>query len=162
MAIEKITVSEALDRIHHRVLLLPLESLSIDAAIEGRILGAPIVAAADTPRFDCSAMDGFALCARETAEATHGVAITLRLTDDIPANLCPPPLAPGCAAPISTGARIPLGADAVVAKERCRRVGDFLEIEEPVMAGRNVRARGKTPWPARGLPKQEKGFLPKE
>ncbi|ROS75206.1 molybdopterin molybdochelatase [Curtobacterium sp. PhB130] len=68
----------------------------------GRAVGSPI----PLPPFDNSQMDGFAVRAADAGS-------TLRVVAPIPAGVVPAPLAPGSAAPIMTGARIPDGADAV-------------------------------------------------
>lgn len=71
-----------------------------------RVLAAPVVSPVPLPPFDNSQMDGFAV---RVADAGG----TVRVVEPIPAGVVPEPLAPGTAAPIMTGARIPTGADAV-------------------------------------------------
>lgn len=140
---EKISVSEALDRIERHVSPSAPLWIAIDAEAEGHILAAPVTAAADTPRFDCSAMDGFALSSRESHAATPSVPVLLDLAADIAAEAVPAALPPRTAAPISTGAAIPAGADVVVAKEYGRITGGKLKLTESAAAGRNVRRRGE-------------------
>lgn len=107
------------------------------------VLAQAVNAAADTPRFDCSAMDGFALASSETLAATGQCPGRFDLAADIPASNGRGMLCLGTAAPISTGAPIPAGADAVVAKERCRLADGKLVISEPVLPGLNVRREGE-------------------
>ncbi|MGN8051240.1 molybdopterin molybdotransferase MoeA [Curtobacterium sp. 22159] len=71
-----------------------------------RELGRAVVAPVPLPPFDNSQMDGFAVRTADAGTRVHVVA-------PIPAGVVPPPLDPGTAAPIMTGARIPDGADAV-------------------------------------------------
>ena len=84
-----------------------------DAAGAGRgyrLLARAVTSPVPLPAFDNSQMDGFAV---RSAEAGRAV----RVVDPIPAGVVPRPLAPGTAAPVMTGARIPDGADAVVQVE---------------------------------------------
>jgi len=60
----------------------------------------------------------------------------------IPAGVVPPPLEPGSAARIFTGAPVPPGADTVVMQERCEAQGDAVRVPGGLEAGDNVRPRG--------------------
>lgn len=93
------------------------ETVTIDTLADGagtgrghRVLAAAVTAPVPLPVFDNSQMDGFAVRAAESGRS-------VRVVDPIPAGAVPVPLAPGTAAPIMTGARIPEGADAVVPVE---------------------------------------------
>jgi molybdopterin molybdotransferase len=74
-----------------------------------RVLAADIIAPIDLPPFDNSQMDGYAVRAREV-----GTGATLAVAKRIPAGAAVGSLAAGTAAPIMTGAPIPVGADAVI------------------------------------------------
>jgi molybdenum cofactor synthesis domain-containing protein len=84
----------------------------LDLAVEaGAGHGYPVLARTawsptPLPAFDNSQMDGFAVRAADAGTV-------LRVVAPVPAGVVPPPLEPGTAAPIMTGARIPDGADAV-------------------------------------------------
>ncbi|MCJ1715750.1 gephyrin-like molybdotransferase Glp [Curtobacterium sp. VKM Ac-2922] len=71
-----------------------------------RVLGRAVRSPIPLPPFDNSQMDGFAVRAADAGA-------TLRVVAPIPAGAVPSDLQPGTAAPIMTGARIPVGADAV-------------------------------------------------
>lgn len=71
-----------------------------------RVLATTVTAPTPLPAFDNSQMDGFAVRAADAGTS-------VRVAAPIPAGVVPPPLEPGTAAPIMTGARIPDGADAV-------------------------------------------------
>ena len=121
---------------------LPVETVAIGAAL-GRIIGADVVAQADYPRFDCSAMDGFAVVAADVAEASPTKPVRLDLIGESRAGAAAPPVsAPGACA-ISTGAPIGQPFDAVVAKERVVRERSAILLTEPVGLGRNIRGRGE-------------------
>lgn len=121
---------------------LPVEPVPIGAAL-GRIIGADIVARADYPRFDCSAMDGFAVVAADAAGASPEKPVRLELVGESRAGAAATPVsAPGACA-ISTGAPIVPPFDAVVAKERVVRERSAVLLTEPVGLGRNIRRRGE-------------------
>jgi molybdopterin molybdotransferase len=108
-------------------LLAPLadraaQDRSLDAAL-GAALAADLVAPGSLPPFDNSQMDGFAVCSSDPgsdAGSGDGAGPGLRrftVAAPIPAGAPAPPLRPGHAAPIMTGAMLPAGADAVVRVE---------------------------------------------
>lgn len=89
----------------------------------GAVLAADVVSALDAPAFDASAMDGYAVRARDVAGATPSAPVVLRVVGDVAAGDAGPPglddgLGPGEAVRIMTGAPVPPGADAVVPVER--------------------------------------------
>ncbi len=79
----------------------------------GRALAEDVLAPVSLPPFDNSQMDGYAVRPEDLADA-----VTLRVTDAIPAGSVPPSLDAGTAAPIMTGAMLPAGAAAVLPIER--------------------------------------------
>ncbi|MHA7282382.1 molybdopterin molybdotransferase MoeA [Arthrobacter sp. TMS2-4] len=79
----------------------------------GRALAEDVHAPVNLPPFDNSQMDGYAVHADDLAGT-----VPLTVADPIPAGTVPPPLEPGSAAPIMTGAMLPKGAAAVVPIER--------------------------------------------
>jgi molybdopterin molybdotransferase len=123
----------------------PLEQQ--DVALEGslgRTLAEDVTSSETVPGFDNSAMDGFAVSARDTEGATTSSPALLRTVDESragrPSGRC---LKPGEAIAISTGAMLPGGADAVVAIEDVVQVGAEIEVPSPVEPGRDVRAAGE-------------------
>lgn len=119
-----------------------------DAA--GRTLADDVAVSIGLPPFDGSAMDGFAVRAADTVGATAagaGGPVSLRLVDESraghPAAVV---VGPGEATRISTGARMPAGADAVVRVEDTVEAGDDpsrVLIRVAVEAGHDVRAAGE-------------------
>ncbi len=84
----------------------------------GRVVAEPVVARVSLPPWPNSAMDGYAIRAADTAAATEGAPIQLRVIGDVRAGAAPSvAIRPGSAARIATGARLPDGADAVVPVE---------------------------------------------
>lgn len=128
-----ITLDEALTAYGRHIAPLATETVAIQAA-HHRVLAQSPVAALDLPRFDTSAMDGYALRASDAAQsrelATAGVATP---------GEHPPQLVPGTATRIYTGAAIPAGADAVVPQEWVDTHGDSIVISGRVDPGANIR-----------------------
>jgi molybdopterin molybdotransferase len=92
-----------------------------------------------TPRYDNSAMDGFAVRA---ADCEPGAA--LPIAGYMPAGATPiPPLGPGCAIKIMTGAPIPISCDAVVPFEAAEEVNGAVRLKKPVGPRQHVRFKGE-------------------
>jgi len=144
-----LSVEEARARIIANFQPVSTESITLTESLD-RILGTDIKATDDLPPFDNSSMDGFAIRASDSVNAT-GSPLTLSVVADIPAGSSPTiSLAPGQAARIMTGAQLPQGADAVVPVEDTnfnnRDAGSAppkdVQITKLVKAGENVRPRG--------------------
>ncbi len=108
------------------------------ADAHGRILAAPLVALRTHPPRDVSAMDGYALRAADAAQPGAALPVAFR----IQAGETPPPLPPGAAARIFTGAALPDGADSIVIQEDASFVDGVVTFTEPAIAGRHVRKAG--------------------
>jgi putative molybdopterin biosynthesis protein len=128
------------------------ETIPLDAA-EGRVLAERVDATLDVPGFDRSALDGYALRARETFGATETDPATFDLVGTVEAGERPTVnLDPGEAVEIATGAVMPPDADAMVAVERTDRLGDESEagddpgervaVRTSVTPGENVMPAG--------------------
>ena len=92
------------------------------AAALGRTLTAPARADADSPPFDSSAMDGYAL-------QRQSIAAPLRVTGTSQAGAAfAGTVGPGECVRIFTGAPVPAGADCVVKQEDTAREGDSVRV----------------------------------
>ncbi|MHB1854251.1 MAG: molybdopterin molybdotransferase MoeA [Acidimicrobiales bacterium] len=122
--------------------LAPVE-LALNDAL-GLVLASELVSTEDVPPFANTAMDGYAVQARDTAGATGSDPVVLKVVGSLAAGQAPePPVGPGEAVRIMTGAPMPPGADAVVIVERTAAAGPGrVEIQAPVGEGDNVRAPG--------------------
>jgi molybdopterin molybdotransferase len=117
---------------------LPAESVPI-ALAAGRVTAVGVRSPIDLPAFRNSQMDGYAVRAADVA----GAPVVLPLTGEIAAGaIDPPPLAPGAAMAIMTGAPVPSGADVVVPIEDTRLVDGGVEIRRAREAGAFVRDAG--------------------
>ena len=132
-------VEEAQALVMAEVALLPAESVPLDETL-GRVLREELVAAADAPAADNSAMDGYAVRAEDIAEAP----VTLDVTGDIPAgHPASTPLRAGTTMRIMTGAFVPDGADTVVQVELTDGGLERVTIERALPRGANIRRRGE-------------------
>jgi molybdopterin molybdotransferase len=119
----------------------------------GRIIAEDYSAPWDMPRWDNSAMDGFAV---RSADCTPDAILTV--TDYIPAGVSSDAsVQPGCAARIMTGAPIPPGADAVVPMEETEQGDGTIRLLNQVKKRDHIRFRGEDV--ASGEPAIAKGTL---
>lgn len=105
-----------------------------------RVAAVDAISSNDVPPFANSAMDGFAVKARDVARTP----VALSVNEDVAAGQVPTmPVADGTATRIMTGAPIPDGADAVVRVEDTRTDSEgAVTILVGVDAGTNVRPAG--------------------
>lgn len=128
---------EAWLRIENHLRPLPTEGVSRRLAA-GRVLASPLSATVDVPGLDVSAMDGYAL----PGPVTSGT--RLEVSGCIAAGAPPgPPLEPGKAVQIMTGAPIPEGTDRVVPVELTDRDGSSLFVVSEVAENAHIRRRGE-------------------
>jgi len=110
---------------------------------EGYIAAEPVFAQVDSPSSDASLKDGYALRAADGKLASGDSPQPLPVTGSAAAGQMENgSLQPGTAWRILTGARLPQGADTVVAEEFVTRTGDFLALNRFTAKGRNILPRG--------------------
>ncbi|HEY8374351.1 MAG TPA: gephyrin-like molybdotransferase Glp [Pseudonocardiaceae bacterium] len=116
----------------------------------GRALAEDLVAPIPLPVFDNSAMDGYAVRSVDLAGASTEHPVELPVTEDIPAGRAElPPLQPGTAHRIMTGAPVPSGADAVVPVEGTDGGTEVVRVHRTVPPGANIRRAGEDVSPGR-------------
>lgn len=109
----------------------------------GLALAEPVTAPLPLPPFDNSGMDGYAVRCSDIAAAGADAPVRLPVREDIPAGRTDsPPLQPGTAHRIMTGAPIPPGADAVVPVELTDAGRHQVQIFTPREPGDSVRKAG--------------------
>jgi molybdopterin molybdotransferase len=137
-------VADVLALLDARVAPLPGEVVPVIGAT-GRVLAEAVTSPVDVPGFARSAMDGFAVCASDTAGATPDVPRTLTLAGESkPARPFAGEVTPGLAVRIMTGAPVPAGADAVVMAEFAHLEGEWrVRVLRPVAAGKHVVRPGE-------------------
>lgn len=103
----------------------------------GRIVATDVLARADLPAFDNSAMDGYAVVA---SQAAANAKLALK-GESRAGGPTPEPLAEGTAMRIFTGAVVPPGADAVVMQENVTTSDGSVTIDKAPSGGENIRQR---------------------
>ncbi len=128
-----ISVEEARDRIlAFFSRLQPERKPALDAL--GQVLCEDVVAPFDIPPLDNTAMDGYAVRAKDTAGTSESNPRELRVVADLAAGyILETAVGPGEAVRIMTGAPMPPGADAVV---------PFEETDEPMRAVGEAPTKG--------------------
>ena len=111
------------------------EAVSLHNA-SGRVLAENLVAQTDLPRFDKSAMDGFALKSAETVGASQSRPAVFDLTEN-------QEVADKQAKQVWTGNPMPKGADAVVMIENTQKHGGKLEVWSQLTPSVNVSKVGE-------------------
>ena len=114
-----------------------------------RVLAEDVTAAVPVPPWTNSAMDGYAVRAKDTTGACPQTPVVLPVSGDVPAGAAPRPLAEGTAQRIMTGAMLPEGADAVVKVEDTDQapgphpIPERVEIRAAATPGLSVRRAGE-------------------
>ncbi|MEE0934697.1 MAG: gephyrin-like molybdotransferase Glp [Methanobrevibacter sp.] len=109
-----------------------------------RVLAEDIMAFHDSPPFDKSAMDGFAVIGENTFGASQSAPKQLKIIDAIGAgDFSDKTVGENEAIVIATGAPIPEGANAVIMKEYTTTDGDELTIYSQVTPGENVSPKSE-------------------
>lgn len=127
--------------------------LEIDSCL-GRICALDIKSKENIPPFHNSAMDGFAIRARDSFGASRENPKILNVIEDLPAGyIARKSLGSNQVIRIMTGAPLPKGADSVVMVEDTKKVTksqgrqvtskEFVEIFKEVKPGENVRYAGE-------------------
>ncbi|MDQ3629635.1 MAG: molybdopterin molybdotransferase MoeA [Actinomycetota bacterium] len=103
-----------------------------------------VVSAVDLPRFDNSAMDGYAVSAQDVADASPDRPVQLPVVGESAAGSSKPyAMARGTAIKIMTGAPMPAGADSVVPVEWTDRGRARVQITRASVPGQHVREAGE-------------------
>ena len=106
---------------------VPAVTVALDEAV-GRVTAEPIWATRSSPPFDAAAMDGIALRAADTREASESGPLLL---------------APDAFAVVDTGDPLPDGYDAVVMREHVHYVSGQAELRAAVAPYQHVRSIGE-------------------
>ncbi len=133
-----IPVAEAVARVVSGFQTLAAEQVAVGEAL-GRVLAEDLAARVSHPPAAVSSMDGYAVRAADVGTAPA----TLRLVGESAAGAgFPGTVGAGETVRIFTGAPLPDGADAVEMQENTEADGDRITLNQPVTAGRFIRAAG--------------------
>ena len=120
---------------------LPAEIVSLVDSVD-RVAAADLYALVDSPSMDSSRKDGYAVIAHEIAGATFENPVRLRLLGSMAAGGGNDiQIIPGTTVRVLTGARIPTGADAVLAEEYVKS-GDYEVLAQSFAEPNNILRRG--------------------
>ena len=137
------SVADHLAAVLDLVAPLPVVDLAPGAAA-GHVLAADLRAPERLPRWDSSAMDGYAVRRTDVAAAAPGHPVTLPVVADLPAGSgARVVVGPGTAARIMTGAPVPEGADAVVPVEHTDAGTATVRIDRAPAPAAHIRRAGE-------------------
>jgi molybdopterin molybdotransferase len=133
-----LSVADALAQVLDRVEPLPrTDTLLVEA--DGRVLTDDVAALRTQPPADLSAMDGYAVRARDVAH----VPVALKVTGEVAAgHPFEAKVEAGQAVRIFTGGVVPPGADTIVVQENTTRDGEHVVVNKSEKVGRHIRSAG--------------------
>jgi len=131
-----VSITDALDMIHENVKAVHTQILPIESAI-GSVCAENIYARFDLPRFDNSAMDGYAVTLAD-AGGTIEPQSTVFAGDESEVKVTK-----GHGVKIMTGAVLPEGADAVVPVENTKESDEGVLLPDSIRRGANIRKKGE-------------------
>ena len=136
-------LEEALTKLNNNQKLMEIEKINIKDSYF-RVLSQEIKSFHNSPPFDKSAMDGYAVIAEDTFSASANAPKNLKIIDQIGAgDFSKKEVHSGEAIRIATGAPIPKGANAVLMEEYTYSDGEDLEIHSQVTPGENVSPKAE-------------------
>jgi molybdopterin biosynthesis enzyme len=107
-----------------------------------RVLAVDVAAGFNVPSFNSARVNGYAVKAASTAEATEEAPLMLKVGGCVVPGGSAVVYVEGEALEVMAGAVLPEGVDAVVALEDAPREDDTVEIYGPVNVGENVQPKG--------------------
>ncbi|MCB9079531.1 MAG: molybdopterin molybdotransferase MoeA [Anaerolineaceae bacterium] len=132
-----ISIEKALDIVTTHIQPLPSVTLPFYEA-QGYVLAEDIRAAEPMPPFAASSVDGYAVVAGDGPGRRRIVG------DQAAGYMAGVEIEPGTSVRVTTGAPVPLGADAVVMVEETEVAGDYVEIlATTIQSGSNIRPVGQ-------------------
>lgn len=142
-----LSVEEALKRLRASLTYRVEESEEVGLLeAVGRVCAEDVRAPVDSPPFDRSAVDGYAVIAEDTFGASPNNPVELKVVGSAHPGVeigGLPRLRRGEALELMTGAPLPPGANAVVMVEDTIRHGEIIEVMKPVHPYRNVSRKGE-------------------
>lgn len=136
-------IEDALILILNHLPVLATEEVALSKAI-GRVLRQEAVSDLDLPPFDRARMDGYAVRASDTVNASQAAPVRLRaIGEAVAGGAFKGTVEVGTAVKVMTGAPVPVGADAIEKIEVISVDDDgWIELQEPAKPGRFITPRG--------------------
>ncbi len=140
----KLVGKEEAERLFNESICDIHDSEEIDAVdAQGRVLDSDVFSNIDSPPYDRSEVDGFAVMSRDVENADQDIPVVLRIVGSAAIGESAMTLHDaGTCIRIATGAVLPLGSDSVVMVEYTRQIGERLEVLRAVKPGENVSQAG--------------------
>lgn len=136
-------VNEVISKLNDNQVIMDKEEVDIKDSYM-RVLAEDVKSFYNSPPFDKSAMDGYAVIAENTFGASNNVHKTLKVIDQIGAgDFSDKEIHDGEAILIATGAPIPKGANAVIMTEYTSCDGNTLTIHSQVTPGENISPKAE-------------------
>ena len=135
---------EAIAQITRSIEPTEVEAVSISDAL-GLVLASDVHAVRALPPHDNAAMDGYAIVAEDTQNASPSKPAVLSISEEVAAGQTPEKsVQPGQCVRIFTGGIVPPGADTVTMQENTERIDEqTVRILEPSPRGRHIRRAGE-------------------
>lgn len=141
--VQRTSVSAAIDWVNAHETAVGSERINTVSAA-GRVLDEDITSDVNVPAYHRAMMDGFAVRADDTSDASSYNRFVLRIVgESLPAQPWSGTLATGQAVRIMTGAPVPRGADAVIPVERTEINADEVSILATVTPGKHIGRPGE-------------------
>ena len=140
-----IPFNEAKNIVQSHSFQLGRETIGLNQS-SGRILATDLKASMPSPRFDNSAMDGFAVRAKDTKGASKNNSVQLKLVSVSAAGSpSDAEIGPGECVQCMTGATIPKGADAIIMVEDTSGFSDSKSVQIfcEAAVGKHIRTKGE-------------------
>ena len=138
-----ISVEEAQEIIHRHVPSFSPIHVPLHGCL-GLTLAQDIIATEDTPLFNNSAVDGYAVRTKDLHQATQESPVHLKNIGSLPAGASVSiALKSGECSHIATGAKVPSSADAVVMKEAVIVEDNHISFTRVPQVGENIRYQGE-------------------
>ena len=134
-----ISVSEARDLVSRSFSSLPTELVSVREAV-GRVVAEDLQVREDSPSFDNSAMDGFAVRFADLENLPRNLDLAFEIPAGSKQTLALPS---GKAARVFTGAMIPEDADTVIMQEDVEIFEKSIQVFSKPVCGAHIRTRGE-------------------
>ena len=122
---------------------LPDTEVTVLLEAYNRVLGIDIVAPRDIPGSNTATVQGYALNAKDTKEASDDNPVALKVCGTLSVGEASRvSLLVGETVEVCVGAILPLGADTVIAAQDGEREDDILQVYDTVFSGKNVQQAG--------------------
>jgi len=131
-----VSITEALDIIYNNITPLTTEIIPIEMSV-GRVMAKDSIATFDLPRFDNSAMDGYAVKCADAGSSVRSDEVIY--AGDNPQMT----LLPQKAIRIMTGAPIPEGCEAIIPIENVSVEGDQVTLPSAIEKDAHIRRSGE-------------------